>query len=153
MIKKKTTSLCEVCYRHVPAEIVERDRSLWITKTCQEHGYAEHMIEKERTFVETLKHHPECYDPGGYVIEVTDRCNLSCPHCYQEPDNKKKDKSIQDVVDQINSFPADQYSITLAGAEPTMRSDLFDLIKSAASAISATQMIKKPIQRDSGISS
>lgn len=128
MLKKKTMSLCEVCYRHIPADIVERDRSLWITKTCPEHGYAEHMIESERTFVETAKHHPEHYDTGGYVIEVTDRCNLQCPHCYQEPDNRKVDKPIQTIVDQIKSFPDDGYSITLAGAEPTMRGDLFELI-------------------------
>jgi MoaA/NifB/PqqE/SkfB family radical SAM enzyme len=125
---KETMSLCEICYRHIPAYRFERGRELWISKTCPEHGMSEHMIEREKIFQETIKHHPECYDAGGYVLEVTDRCNLTCPHCYQEPDNKKIDKSIDSIIDQINSFPDDGYSVTLAGAEPTMRTDLCELI-------------------------
>jgi len=123
-----TTSLCEICYRHIPAQKFQDDRALMISKTCPEHGTSVYMIEKEILFAESLEHAPEAYNTSGYVIEVTDRCNLKCPHCYQVPDNKKIDKSISSIIDQIQSFPDDGESITLAGAEPTMRKDLCTLI-------------------------
>jgi MoaA/NifB/PqqE/SkfB family radical SAM enzyme len=87
------------------------------------------MIEREALFYEHVINDKTAYSTDGYVIEITDRCNLTCPHCYQEPDNKKIDKSINDIVLQVMSFPQDGNSITLAGAEPTMRKDLFDLIR------------------------
>lgn len=124
----RTTSLCEVCYRHIPAQKYQDDRALMIYKICPEHGESVHIMEKEVLFLESLENNASAYDASGYVIEVTDRCNLKCPHCYQVPDNKKIDKPIQDVLDQIASFPDDGESITLAGAEPTMRKDLFELI-------------------------
>ena len=123
-----TTSLCEICYRHIPAEKFQEDRALMISKTCPEHGKSVYMIEKEILFVESLENNSSAYDASGYVLEITDRCNLKCPHCYQVPDNKKIDKPLESVLDQIANFPDDGLSITLAGAEPTMRKDLFDLI-------------------------
>lgn len=126
---KETTSLCEKCYRHIPATLFQKDRGIWIGKTCPEHGYSEYMVEREALFYESLINDKQAYDAGGYVIEVTDRCNLQCPHCYQEPDNKKIDKTIEDIVAQVNTFPKDNYSLTLAGAEPTMRNDLPYLIE------------------------
>ena len=123
-----TTSLCEVCYRHIPAQKYQEDRALMMSKTCPEHGTSVHMMEKEILFLESLEKNTEAYDTSGYVIEVTDRCNLKCPHCYQIPDNRKVDKPISEILDQIASFPDDGESITLAGAEPTMRKDLFSLI-------------------------
>jgi organic radical activating enzyme len=102
---------------------------MWIKKTCAEHGPSEYMIESDAVFYHSLVKNKEAYDAGGYVVEITDRCNLTCPHCYQEPDNAKQDKPTADIIAQINSFPKDTYSITLAGAEPTMRTDLAELIK------------------------
>lgn len=125
-----TTSLCEKCYKHIPAQKYQKDRALMISKTCPEHGQSEHMMEKEILFLENLEKKSSAYDASGYVLEITDRCNLKCPHCYQIPDNKKIDKPLPSVLDQIEQFPDDGLSITLAGAEPTMRKDLFVLIDS-----------------------
>ena len=125
---KQTTSLCEQCYKHIPAQVIKRDRSMWILKDCPDHGHTEYMIEQDAVFYNSLTNDRQAYNAGGYVVEVTDRCNLTCPHCYQEPNNRKTDKSIETIIAQINSFPKDDYSITLAGAEPTMRKDLCELI-------------------------
>lgn len=124
----ETMSLCEVCYRHVPANRFVKDGGVWISKICPEHGYSEHLIESSAEFVEGLQYNRSAYDPSGYVVEITDRCNLTCPHCYQMPDNKKIDKSIDAIIEEIKNYPTDELSITLAGAEPTMRKDLFVLI-------------------------
>lgn len=123
-----TNSLCEFCYRHIPAETFEQDSAVWIKKNCPEHGKQQYMIERSAKFYNSLICDRSAYDPSGYVVEVTDRCNLKCPHCYQEPNNKKIDVSKDLILDQIKHFPKDDYTITLAGAEPTLRKDLFELV-------------------------
>lgn len=124
-----TVSLCEHCYRHVPAEKFERDNSIWMRKTCSEHGTVEYMIERDADFYKSLVYDARGYDtPSGVLIEVTDRCNLKCPHCYHEPENATTDKPIDLVLAQIASWPDDVGSVILAGAEPTLRKDLPTLI-------------------------
>lgn len=125
-----TLSLCEHCYRHVFAYKFKRDGQIWMGKKCPEHGYSEHVIERDADFYESLKFDPYGYDvPSGIMIEVTDRCNLKCPHCYHEPENATTDKPIDLILSQIESWPADAGSVILAGAEPTLRKDLPELIK------------------------
>ena len=128
----ESTSLCEHCYRHVPANVFERDGSIWIGKTCPTHGHSEYMIERDADFYKSLSYdlsQPAYRAPDGCMIEITDRCNLKCPHCYHEPDNKTTDKPIDLILSQIDSFPKDIGAVILAGAEPTLRKDLFVLLK------------------------
>lgn len=126
----ETVSLCERCYRHVPAKKFIRDGSVWMSKQCPEHGYSEYMIERDADFYNNLEFDPYGYDvPSGIMIEVTDRCNLKCPHCYHEPENATTDKPIDLIMSQLESWPRDAGSVILAGAEPTLRKDLPDLIR------------------------
>ena len=127
----ETVSLCEHCYRHVPAEKFIRDGSVWMKKTCPEHGVSEYMIERDAEFYNTLEFDPYGYDvPSGIMVEVTDRCNLKCPHCYHEPESATTDKPIDLILAQIESWPDNAGSVILAGAEPTIRKDLPALIES-----------------------
>ena len=126
----ETVSLCEHCYRHVPAEKFVRDGSVWMKKTCPEHGVSEYMIERDAEFYHSLEFDPYGYDvPSGIMVEVTDRCNLKCPHCYHEPESATTDKPIDLILSQIESWPDDAGSVILAGAEPTIRKDLPRLIE------------------------
>lgn len=125
---KNTISICEHCYKHIPAQVYEEAGSVWIKKVCPQHGETTYMIERSAEFYRNLVCDRIAYDPSGYVVEITDRCNLKCPHCYQEPDNAKVDVASDFLIDQIEQYPADDYSITLAGAEPTMRKDLCEII-------------------------
>jgi uncharacterized radical SAM superfamily Fe-S cluster-containing enzyme len=45
-----TTSICEYCYRHVPAVLFEQDDSIWLSKTCKWHGQSEHLVEPNADF-------------------------------------------------------------------------------------------------------
>ena len=123
-----TVSLCEYCYRHIPAIKFERDGSIWLGKTCPKHTYVERLIEPDADFYLTYAYTKK--DPISYFIEVTNRCNLTCPHCYQIPDNTSNDPSIDYIISMIKSWPDDGYQVCLAGAEPTTRKDLDILIKS-----------------------
>jgi len=127
----ESTSVCEHCYRHVPANVFERDTSIWIEKTCPVHGRSEYMIERDAEFYHGLKYdltEPEYRAPDGCMVEITDRCNLTCPHCYHKPDNKVTDKPIDLILSQIDSFPTSIGAVILAGAEPTLRKDLHILL-------------------------
>lgn len=127
---KKTVSLCEHCYQHVPAEVFERDGSIWMNKTCLQHGTIEYMIERDADFYHSLDYNVYAYDiPNSIMVEVTDRCNLNCPHCYHEPENKSVDKPVDLILKQIKSWPEEAGGVILAGAEPTVRKDLPQLIK------------------------
>lgn len=121
-----TLSICEHCYRHVPAVRFERDNSIWLGKTCKEHGYLEHLVEPDAKFYLDYVYPKRPLE--AYFIEVTNRCNLTCPHCYQIPDNTSKDLPIDYILQTIKSWPDDGYTISLAGAEPTVRKDLPELI-------------------------
>lgn len=122
-----TTSLCEQCYRHVPAIKFERDGEIWLGKTCPKHGYSEYLVDPDADFYLGYNYPKRTHE--SYFIEVTNRCNLTCPHCYQIPDNKSVDLPIDYIVKQVASWPDDGYAISLAGAEPTVRKDLPELIK------------------------
>lgn len=130
MVRKETVSLCEQCYKHVQSVVFERDSSIWLSKTCNTHGYSEYMIEKDAEFYKSLTYDVHAYDiPNSIMIEVTDRCNLNCPHCYHEPDSKTVDKPIELIMAQLESWPKDSGGVILAGAEPTVRKDLPEVIQ------------------------
>lgn len=127
MLERETISLCEHCYRHVPTIRFEKDKKIWLGKTCPDHGYHECIVEIDADF-----YNSQIYDkriPSTYWLDITNRCNLDCPHCYQMPDNMSKDPSIDEIVNQIKKWPDDGAAISLVGAEPTTRKDLDQLIK------------------------
>lgn len=129
----ETVSLCETCYSHVPATIFDNSGSIWLGKTCPTHGYSEHMIERDAEFYYNLTYDKQSefnFATFGILIEVTDRCNLNCPHCYHEPESKTQDRPIEDIIKQLDSWSKDPAYIVLAGAEPTVRKDLPEVVSS-----------------------
>lgn len=122
-----TLSVCEHCYRHVPAVRFERDGAIWLSKKCKFHGESEHLVEPDAEFY--LNYNYPRHALESYLIEVTNKCNLACPHCYQLPDNMSKDPSIDYLTSLVQSWPDDGFPMALCGAEPTTRKDLPDLIK------------------------
>jgi hypothetical protein len=125
-LSRDTVSLCQECYRHIPARVYEQDGQILITKLCPEHGEATGIVEVDPEFYYSLTHQREIPDFNQVLFEASDRCQLSCPHCYHLPDNKVQDRPIQDIIDQLSKFPKD-CSPMLAGAEATLRPDFVEL--------------------------
>lgn len=121
-----TLSVCEQCYRHVPAVRFERNGEIWLGKTCKHHGYIEQLVEPDADFY--LNYNYPRHALGSYFLDVTNRCNLACPNCYQEPDNMSKDLPIDYFLNIIESWPDDGFPVSLCGAEPTVRKDLPEFI-------------------------
>jgi molybdenum cofactor biosynthesis enzyme MoaA len=62
------------------------------------------------------------------MLDITNKCNLTCPNCHQEPDNKSVDLPIDFFKEIVLSWPNDGYPVALCGAEPTVRKDLIEFI-------------------------
>ena len=120
-----TVSLCDSCYRHIPAFVFERDGQIWLRKKCSLHGESEHLVEPDAELFYSLKFTHK--NKRSIMFEVTDKCQLECPHCYHLPDNRTQDKPIEDIISQLLSFPPD-VRFVLAGAEPTLRNDFVEMI-------------------------
>ena len=133
-----TVSLCHNCYSHVPAWRYHKDNKVFLAKKCKIHGISHHMIESDYKFYSEIYYtqdNPQYNFNGGVLIEVTDRCNLTCPHCYHEPDNSLTDQSTETILNQIKKWPLGKDAIRrviLSGAEPTLRTDFNKLVNKIA---------------------
>jgi len=121
-----TVSLCDHCYRHVPAVVYEHDDKILMKKHCPEHGDIDSVVEIDPEFYYSLNHHKYIDLFNQILFEASDRCQLSCPHCYHLPDNKIQDRPIEEIIQQIKQFPKDSAPM-LAGAEATLRPDFVEL--------------------------
>lgn len=122
----KTISLCDKCYRHVPANVYEQDGEIRMAKRCQEHGEMISVVEVDPGFYYSLEHHKDIESFNQILFEATDRCQLNCPHCYHLPDNKTIDKPVEEIIAQLKTFPKNSAPM-LAGAEATLRPDFIEL--------------------------
>ena len=129
-LNDSTTSLCTTCYRHVSAKTFIEDGKVYLEKTCPEHGYEKHLVEKNAEFYVGYKYPTRDLQDflDAVCLDITNRCNLACPHCYQVPDSKSQDTSISNIINQIKKWPK-QRAVVLMGAEPTVRHDLPELIE------------------------
>lgn len=119
-------SLCNECYKHIPAVVYEDNGQILMSKTCNEHGEQSSIVETDPDFYYSLEHHRDIESFNQILFEATDRCQLSCPHCYHLPDNKLQDRPISDIIAQLKTFPKDCAPM-LAGAEATLRPDFVEL--------------------------
>ena len=122
----KTISLCDHCYRHIPAIVYEHNDKILMKKVCPTHGEIDSVVEIDTEFYYGLEHKKDFTTFNQVLFEVTDRCQLSCPHCYHLPDNKTIDKPLDSVIEQVRSLPADCMPM-MAGAEATLRKDFIEL--------------------------
>ena len=65
--------------------------------------------------------------PIRYFLELTYRCNLSCPYCYVGEERNKKELTTAEWKNVIAQLPF--YSVaTLVGGEPLLRNDFIELL-------------------------
>ena len=60
------------------------------------------------------------------LVDVTHRCNMACANCYL-PNRHVPDMDIKRLADCLAAFPK-RTNIRIAGAEPTMRRDLPEIV-------------------------
>jgi hypothetical protein len=143
----------------VDAKIVEEDGKVWIIKTCNKHGQFKDIYFSDATVYKKwmkykvtgkiagdVKTHIFDY-PSLYTehksqsvltnLLITNRCNLRCNYCFM---NAGASGVVYDpTLDQIkklmmqarNERPVGSKAIQITGGEPTIRNDLFDIIRMA----------------------
>jgi hypothetical protein len=128
-ILNPTVSLCHHCYTHIPAYVYHKDGQVWMAKKCKVHGVSHHMIERDYEFYCSLKKNFKFHWNNTVMFELSDRCNLECPHCYHMPDNSVVDKPVSDIIDHIKSWYKPEMHILFAGAEASLHPHLIRVIE------------------------
>lgn len=154
-------SICPVCNKKVSVKIVNEENRIYSVKTCPEHGvfksivwYGEPSYEEwvqcgdnTRPYRINTKEEAGCpYDCGicpnheqeacCVLIELTQRCNQSCPYCFADSSHTTSDAQEEPTLEEIRgiyAFLLEQssdrpFNIQLSGGEPTIRDDLPQII-------------------------
>jgi hypothetical protein len=145
--------------QQIDAKIVEEDGKVWITKTCSKHGsfkdiyFSDVNLYKKWMKYEvtgtdspdvktTLFGEPELYSKHKSQsvltnLLITNRCNLRCSYCFMnagasgvvyEPTLDEIRQLMQQARDEK---PVGSRAIQITGGEPTIREDLFEIIRIA----------------------
>jgi uncharacterized radical SAM superfamily Fe-S cluster-containing enzyme len=155
-----TQSVCPECDRITTADLVERNGQVHMVKSCPEHGQFETLYWSDASNYKrlmTFQHLPEegrlrnkecptecgpCKDHKGSpligLIDITNRCDLTCPICFSES-KLCMEHPFEPTLDEVEGMLA-QYSergtpkhvtIQFSGGEPTLRDDLPEMIRIA----------------------
>ena len=142
--------ICNSCRRRVPAEHVIRDGKVYLKKNCPDCGPTEALVSSKAArwqrkreicqydpnaplhctlYCETCRHR---HRPRMVFLDVTNRCNMNCPICIANipgmgfefhPPLSYFEKVLAGLG-RMDPKPI----VMLFGGEPTMRSDLFEIL-------------------------
>lgn len=130
ILKEKTLGLCSICYSEVDAQVYEENGRVYIVKNCPKHGETVGLVEKDAAFYKRVMNKAPLrqYIPREVlVLPVTHACNLNCKMCYL-PQRNREDMSLDRIKQAILAF---EDEIGLSGGEPTLRKELFEIIRFA----------------------
>ena len=156
-----TNSICTTCLTKVEAKIIFQDDKVFMLKRCLTHGQQKVLIS---TDIDYYKKSRDFNKPGDMpkkfntkikygcpydcglcpdheqhscltIIELTDRCNLTCPTCYAEssPSNGRHRTldEIEKMLDIIVANEGEPDVVQLSGGEPTLHPDFFAILDMA----------------------
>lgn len=153
-----TLSLCSKCLRRVDAKIVFENNTVMMHKRCPEHGSEKVLLATDidyykstRNYVKrseiprrfNTKTHYGCpYDCGLCsdheqhscltIVEVTDRCNLTCPTCYAESSphhgRHRTLEEIESMLDLVVRNEGEPDVVQISGGEPTVHPQFFEIL-------------------------
>ena len=154
-----TDSLCPQCMEVVPAKIITRGRRVYFRKRCPDHGVREDFVCSDvswwdRTEGQTASVLPVsrsteyrrgcphdcglCPDHEQHtcigLVELTDRCNLSCPMCFASSGPGGHDHCLEDIVaclDRLVAVEGRAEVVQLSGGEPTLHPDFRQVVDEA----------------------
>lgn len=158
-----TISLCPVCLKRIGAKIIIESEQVFMTKNCPDHGSFKTKIATDVAYYKNIRNynkasempyhfstkvHYGCpYDCGLCVdheqhsclsiVEVTDRCNLSCPTCYAMSSphygRHRTLEEIEAMFDVIVKNEGEPDVVQISGGEPTIHPDFFKIMDIAKS--------------------
>lgn len=151
---KATTSLCPTCLVRIPADVFERSGEVWMDKACLDHGQFSVLLASDTRhyFVAdpAASSLGSCCGPSRHcgdqtanhscnmLIEITQRCNLTCPTCYADSSPQRDEfLPLMEFAELLDSLLAkgkgDADLIQLSGGEPTIHPEFFAILDHALS--------------------
>ena len=158
-----TLSLCPQCLKRVDAKIVFEDDMVFMLKRCKEHGHSKVLIADDIEYYKNIRNYNKpsetpfkfntktdfgcpydcglCTDHEQHscltVVEVTDRCNLTCPTCYAESSpgfgRHRTLEEVQKMLDTIVENEREPDVVQISGGEPTIHPRIFEILDYAKS--------------------
>lgn len=156
-----TLSLCHKCLERVEAKIVFENGKVYMLKRCPTHGRQRVLIATDVEYYKRIRNynkpsetpqkfntatHYGCpYDCGLCtdheqhscltLIELTDRCNLTCPTCYASSSphhgRHRTLEEIERMLDVIVANEGEPDVVQLSGGEPTIHPQFFEVLDAA----------------------
>ncbi|QES90728.1 radical SAM protein [Rhizosphaericola mali] len=156
-----TTSLCPICLKRIGAKIIFEDEKVFMTKTCKEHGFFKTKIASDIQYYKDIRNYNKAsemplhfsgevehgcpYDCGLCtdheqhsclsIVEITDRCNLTCPTCYAMSSphygRHRTVEEIEKMLDIIVRNEGEPDVVQISGGEPTIHPNFFEILDSA----------------------
>ncbi|MHA7058358.1 radical SAM protein [Aquimarina sp. M1] len=153
-----TLSLCPTCLRRIDAKIVFEDDKVFMLKRCPEHGSSKVLIADDIEYYKNIRNYNKpsefpykfntatdygcpydcglCPDHEQHsclsIIEVTDRCNLTCPTCYASSSphygRHRTLDEIKKMLDAIVENEKEPDVVQLSGGEPTIHPQFFEIL-------------------------
>jgi len=147
----RTRSVCPECLATIPAERYAIGDTVYLDKTCPEHGrfvvpvwrglesyeiWAKSLRSQARPTVTATAVDKGCPHDCGLcpdhrqqsccvLIEVTSRCDLVCPLCFASAGRSGEDVPLADIGATLDALRrGGKAHIQLSGGEPTVRDDL-----------------------------
>lgn len=163
-LPKMVESLCPECQKLIPAKMYEEDGAVWMEKKCPEHGGCKDLywsdvglyLKAEEWFFgdgrglsnPMVPHATKCPYQCGLCnrhtshtglgnIDLTNRCNLTCPVCFANANVKGyvSEPSYEEVVRMLENFrrerPVACRMVQFSGGEPTIYPRFFDVLRAA----------------------
>ncbi|WP_436714554.1 radical SAM protein [Roseiconus lacunae] len=154
-----TESLCPECMEVVSAKIIVRGKRVYFRKRCPEHGVREDFVCSDVQWWDRGEGHTAsvlplvrgtsankgCPHDCGLceeheqhtcigLVELTDRCNLTCPMCFAGSSPAGSDHSFADIVaclDRLVECEGRAEVCQLSGGEPTLHPEFERVVEEA----------------------
>lgn len=153
-----TISLCTKCLKRVDAKIIFENEQVFMVKRCPEHGMEKVLIATDVEYYKNTRNYNKpseaplktntnthygcpydcglCQDHEQHscltVIEITDRCNLTCPTCYaMSSPHYGRHRTVEEVEAMLDTIVANEGTpdvVQLSGGEPTLHPDFFHIL-------------------------
>ena len=157
---KTTTSICPRCLASIKAQVLERDNEVWMDKSCDQHGRFSALLSSDiQHYYESTGQQlsgksccgSSCGQPAGVsgsmadsqawanhsctiLIEITERCNLTCPTCFagsspQHSHMMDLDEFTRQVDQLVAGGKSGSDMIQLSGGEPTIHPQFIEMVE------------------------
>lgn len=160
MVLYDTHSICPICLKTIKAAYVNKENTVYLEKTCEEHGSFSCLIARDAAdfagwSAQTVNIRPRAARPAGagcphdcgpctnhmqtaccVLLDVTDRCNQHCGICFASASPSfKSDPPLAEIERRLEVLlrlsEERKFNIQLSGGEPTVREDLPQIVKMA----------------------